>query len=130
VFLLDELDADEVASCYTAAHIAAHPSRDPEPWGYSNLEAMLAGVPVIAAGHGGPLEYITDGVSGLLVPPRDAEALADALDAVLSDGELHARLGAAGRAGARRFTLEAMFAGYEAVLGEGAAARMHTAGAR
>lgn len=130
VFLLDGLDADEVAACYTAAHIAAHPSREPEPWGYSNLEAMLAGLPVIASGHGGPLEYITDQVSGLLVPPRDPQTLADAIDAVLSDDELHARLATAGRASARRFTLEAMFAGYETVLGEGAASRMNTAGAR
>lgn len=130
VFLLDELSPDEVAACYSAAHIAVHPSREPEPWGYANMEAMLAGVPVIAAGHGGPLEYIRDGVSGLLVPPRDPDALAHTLDAVLSDGELHARLGAAGRASAQRFTLEAMFTGYEAVLGAGLATRAQTAGAR
>jgi glycosyltransferase involved in cell wall biosynthesis len=130
VFLLDELSADEVAACYTAAHLAAHPSREPEPWGYSNLEAMLAGVPVIAAGHGGPLEYINDGESGLLVAPQAPQELARAIDAVLSDAELHARLAAAGRSSARRFTLEAMLEGYEAVLGEGAAARTDTVGAR
>jgi len=130
VFLLDRLSPPEVAACYTAAHIAAHPSRDPEPFGYSNLEAMIAEVPVIAAGHGGPLEYITDGESGLLVPPGDPDTLAAAIDALLSDDALHARLAAAGRASAERFTLDAMFSGYRDVITAGTGARPVEAGAR
>jgi glycosyltransferase involved in cell wall biosynthesis len=107
VVLLDELSPEEVASCYTAAHVAVHPSREPEPFGYSNIEAMLAGVPVIAAGHGGPLEYIDDEISGLLVPPGAPVAIAARWSAV-TDDVLRERLAAAGRASARRFALDAM----------------------
>ncbi|NYI96972.1 glycosyltransferase involved in cell wall biosynthesis [Streptomonospora nanhaiensis] len=96
VVLLDELDAEEVASCYTGADIAVLPSRAPEPFGYANVEAMLAGVPVVSTAHGGPAEYIDHGVSGLLVPPRDPAALAQALHRLLTDDRARARIGAAG----------------------------------
>ncbi|WP_237101469.1 glycosyltransferase family 4 protein [Nonomuraea sp. MG754425] len=112
VFLLDELTPEEVMSCYVGAHVAVHPSRKPEPFGYANLEAMLAGVPVIATAHGGPLEYIEHGVSGLLVPPHDPDQIAVALEALLGDDALHARMGRAGRVSAERFSLDAMFDGY------------------
>jgi glycosyltransferase involved in cell wall biosynthesis len=113
VLLLDALDREEVASCYTAAHVAVLPSREPEPFGYANIEAMLGGVPVVATGHGGPLEYITDEHSGLLVPPRAPVAIAAAVERLLTDDALHARVAAGGRESARRFTLDAMFDGYE-----------------
>ncbi|MEV0357666.1 glycosyltransferase family 4 protein [Nocardia sp. NPDC050697] len=116
VFLLDQLTQDEVAACYAAAHVAVLPSREPEPFGYANIEAMLAGVPVVATAHGGPLEYITDSVSGLLIPPDHPAALATALRRLLRDPDLHDRIGSAGRASARRFTLDAMVDGYEAVI--------------
>ncbi|WP_169317120.1 glycosyltransferase family 4 protein [Actinacidiphila oryziradicis] len=80
VVLLDELSSEEVAACYTAAHVAVLASREPEPFGYANVEAMLAGVPVIATGHGGPLEYIDDETSGLVVPPAAPNAIAAALE--------------------------------------------------
>jgi glycosyltransferase involved in cell wall biosynthesis len=49
------------------------------------LEAMAAGLPVIATAVGGTPEVVTDGVTGLLVPPRDPEALAGALERLLAD---------------------------------------------
>lgn len=116
VFLLDELTDAELAGCYGQAHAAVHPSRLPEPFGYANIEAMLAGVPVIATAHGGPLEYITHRSSGLLVPPGDPPALATAIDALLSDQQLHARLARGGRASADRLGLTAMVRGYEAAI--------------
>jgi glycosyltransferase involved in cell wall biosynthesis len=116
VFLLDALTPDEVASCYVGADVAVGASREPEPFGYSNIEAMLAGVPVVATRHGGPLEYIEDGVSGLLVSPADPSAIAGGIQALLSDDELYARVVDAGRTSARRFTLDAMVDGYEAAL--------------
>lgn len=116
VFLLGELTDAELAACYGHAHVAVHPSRLPEPFGYANIEAMLAGAPVITTAHGGPLEYITHGVSGLLVPQGDLPALATAIDALLSDQQLHARLRAGGRASASRCGLDAMFRGYEAAI--------------
>ena len=67
--------------------------------GLSNslLESMAAGVPVIAANVGGNPEIIEDGVSGKLVPPRDAAALAQAMGDFLQDRDLAARFGEAGR---------------------------------
>lgn len=126
VFLLDELTPEEVVSCYLGAHVAVHPSRKPEPFGYANLEAMLAGVPVIATAHGGPLEYIEHSVSGLLVPPHDPVQIAVALEALLGDDALHARMGRAGRASAERFSLSAMFDGYHDAITTSAA--MHEGG--
>jgi glycosyltransferase involved in cell wall biosynthesis len=116
VFLLDELSDAELVACYGHAYMAVHPSRLPEPFGYANLEAMVAGVPVIATAHGGPLEYINPGVSGLLVPPGDPAALAEAIDRLLTDHTLHVRLVAAGQASAHRFSLDAMINGYRAAI--------------
>jgi len=67
--------------------------------GLSNavLESMAAGVPVVATAVGGNPEAVEDGVSGILVPPRDAGALSNAICALLGDGELAMRLGRAGR---------------------------------
>jgi L-malate glycosyltransferase len=50
-----------------------------EPFGLVVLEGMASGIPVIATAAGGPLEIIRSGVDGILVPPRDAAALADAI---------------------------------------------------
>lgn len=68
--------------------------------GMSNalLEAMAAGLPVVATAVGGVPEVVVDGVTGLLVPPRDPQALADAILRLLRDPELRQRMGEAGRA--------------------------------
>jgi glycosyltransferase involved in cell wall biosynthesis len=67
--------------------------------GLSNtvLESMAAGVPVVATDVGGNPEAVQHGVSGLLVPPRDSEALACAIGVLLENRELAANLGQAGR---------------------------------
>ncbi|MEU1605986.1 glycosyltransferase family 4 protein [Micromonospora matsumotoense] len=116
VFLLDDLTPDEVTACYGAAHVTVLPSRLPEAFGYANIEAMLAGVPVVTTAHGGPLSYIDHERSGLLVNPADPVALADALQRLLTDPELQARIAAAGQSSARRFSVESMFDGYAKVL--------------
>lgn len=70
-----------------------------EPFGMVPLEAMACAVPVVASGVGGLVDTVVDGVTGLLVPPRDAGALAEALAGLLADPALRATLG---HAGARR----------------------------
>jgi glycosyltransferase involved in cell wall biosynthesis len=72
----------------------------------SILEAMAAGLPVVACDVGGVGELVADGETGLLVPPGDPARLSEALRRLLADPELRRRLGAAGRARAReRFDL-------------------------
>jgi glycosyltransferase involved in cell wall biosynthesis len=61
------------------------------------LEYLAAGLPVVASALGGNLEVIEDGVTGFLVPPEDAGALAGALLRLLEDEELARLLGKAGR---------------------------------
>ena len=79
--------------------------------GLSNvlLESLAAGVPVVATRVGGNPEAVEDGVTGLLVPPRDAPALAGAICTVLENPDLAARFGLAGRLRvAQAFGLERM----------------------
>jgi type III pantothenate kinase len=66
-----------------------------EPFGIVPLEAMACGVPVVGAAVGGLLDSVVDGVTGLLVPPRDPGATAAALGRVLADETLRLRLGRA-----------------------------------
>jgi glycosyltransferase involved in cell wall biosynthesis len=85
--------------------------------GLSNtlLESMAAGVPVVATRVGGNPEAIEDGVSGLLVPPRDPEALARAIGLLLENRRLAFNLGEAGRRRVvERFSLERMVSRTEA----------------
>lgn len=68
-----------------------------EAFPVSILEAMVHGKPVVATAVGGIPEILIDGQHGLLVPPKDPQALADALIKLLADPEQMARFGAAGR---------------------------------
>jgi glycosyltransferase involved in cell wall biosynthesis len=67
----------------------------------SVLEAMAAGLPVVASSVGGLAELVVDGESGMLVPPGDPESLASALRRLIDDHQLRQELGAAARARAR-----------------------------
>ena len=73
-----------------------------EPFGIVPLEAMACGVPVVASAVGGLADTVADQRTGLLVPPRDAQALARALGDLLSDPVKRAAFGAAGVERARR----------------------------
>ena len=85
----------------------------------SIIEAMLAGLPVVASGVGSVAEAVEDGETGLVVPPDDPAALAAALRRLLADPVLRRRLGDAGRARAEsEFTARAMAARYERLYDE------------
>jgi glycosyltransferase involved in cell wall biosynthesis len=116
---------DDVAPLLGAGDVMVMPSRH-EGLGVAALEAMAAGLPVVASRVGGLPEAVADGDTGLLVPPDDVAALAAAVARLAADPALARRLGAAGRARVRaRFTMAAMAEGTLAVyrgLREGRAA--------
>lgn len=108
----------DVAAVMKALDLVVVPSWR-EPFGIVALEAMAAGRPVLATRAGGLAEVVADGETGRLVPPRDAEALATALDELASDPELGRRLGRAGRERVReRFSEERMVDAYETLLAD------------
>lgn len=73
-----------------------------EPFGIVPLEAMACGVPVIAAAVGGLIDTVVEGRTGLHVPPRDADAIAEAILQLRNNPELAQRLGRDGLARVRR----------------------------
>jgi glycosyltransferase involved in cell wall biosynthesis len=87
----------DVAAWLRRADVLVHPARW-EGFGLALLEAMLAQLPVVATNVSSIPEIVADGVTGLLVPPDDEQALADALARVLADPGTY---GAAGRERAR-----------------------------
>ncbi len=103
VTLAGRMTSDAVAAELADADVLAAPSV-PTRGGKREgipvvlMEAMAAGLPVVASRLSGIPELVTDGVDGLLVAPGDAVALADALARLAADPALRARLGAAGRA--------------------------------
>ncbi|MGH7103948.1 MAG: glycosyltransferase family 4 protein [Acetobacteraceae bacterium] len=93
----------QIAVAMATAAIVVVPSRWPEPFGLTALEAMAAGAALIAAPHGALPELVGD--AARIVDPDDAEALAETMVALAQDLPARARLGAAGLARARAFDL-------------------------
>jgi glycogen synthase len=90
------LREDQYIELYSNATVFACPSVY-EPFGIINLEAMACERPVVASAVGGIKEVVVPESTGLLVPPGDPRALADALNRVLRDGAWARQLGLAGR---------------------------------
>jgi glycosyltransferase involved in cell wall biosynthesis len=115
------LGPDQLAEEIAKASVVAVPSLWPEPFGIVGIEALAAGRPAVASATGGIVDWLEDGVSGLLVPAGDAPALARALNELLADPERQSAMGSAGkRAVAERFSpdrhLAALLEGYRCAL--------------
>ncbi len=116
------LDSSGIESLYARADAVICPSVWDEPFGLVGLEAMAHEKPVVAFDVGGIPEWCSDGVTGFLIERKDAGAMARAIDALLEDEALRARLGAGGRRSLEeRFPRQAHIDGLEDALRRAAA---------
>ncbi|HET7090857.1 MAG TPA: glycosyltransferase family 4 protein [Anaerolineae bacterium] len=107
---------DNIADVYAGIDLLVHASTRPEPFGRVLIEAMAAGLPVIASAQGGPTEIVEDGITGLLVTPGSSQALAEALTKLLADASRRAEMGvAARRLAIERFDIRTQVARIESI---------------
>ncbi len=97
VTMLGHLPSQEMEARFEAAWVQAIPSRWEEPFGNVATEAMMRGTAVVSSAVGGLAEIVADGETGLLVPPNDVAALAEALRYIVTDRSIAERMGQAGR---------------------------------
>lgn len=103
----DQVAHDALADVYAGADVVLFPVSWEEPWGLVPIEAMSVGRPVVATGTGGSGEYLRDGVNCLRFPPKDAGALAAAVQRLAADPALRAQLRAGGAQTAATYTQQA-----------------------
>ncbi|MGY4708623.1 glycosyltransferase family 4 protein [Mycolicibacterium sp. CBM1] len=103
-----QLPHDAIVELFRTARLVVVPSVWADPCPTVVLEAMAAGRAVVATASGGILDMVVDGLTGLLVPPGDAAALAGALTAVLDDPDKARAFGAAGHDRAQSFTVSSV----------------------
>ncbi len=113
---------DDVPELLRCSDVFVFPSQV-ESFGLAALEASACGLPVVASDVGGLPEVIEDGVSGLLFPPRDVDALAERVRRLADAPAVRRRMGEAGRERALRFAPDASVDAYEALY-----ARISSAG--
>ena len=110
-----QLGRDEVRAAWRRAAVAVVPSRWDEPFGMVAIEALTAGVPVVASRVGALPELVRDHVDGLLVRPGDERDLGAAVERLLTDERLRTAMSAAARAGSVRFSANEVIPRVEAV---------------
>jgi glycosyltransferase involved in cell wall biosynthesis len=103
VALLGDVSREQLAEEYVNADLFCLPSVQ-EGFGIVFLEAMAAGLPVVACRAAAIPEVVEDGVTGRLAPPRDPPALAEAMGGLLENAERRREMGEAGRRAVTRFT--------------------------
>lgn len=92
------LGREEMERALEPAWVVATPSVLEEPFGLAAAEGMMRGTAIVASNHGGLAEIVRDGETGVLVPPRDVDALGGAIAGLLSDRGRCEALGAEGHA--------------------------------
>jgi len=103
VTMLGTLPNEALPAVEAACHVYVGPVTGGESFGVVLIEAMAAGLPIVASDTPGYDEVVRDGVDGLLVPPSDPDAVAVAAGRILDDAGLAASLAAAGRDRAEDF---------------------------
>ena len=98
VFVVGNVPLETLPKVYAMSELVVVPSRSrAEAFSVTALEAMACGKPVVATRVGGVPYVVVDGVTGVLVPPKNAEALCEAMLSLLSNEDEARRLGEAGR---------------------------------
>jgi D-inositol-3-phosphate glycosyltransferase len=111
----------DLADYYRAADVFVLPTRTAEGFGLVLMEAAASGIASIATDSGAPREVVDDGVTGLLVPPGDPEALASAIATLYRSPEMLAEMGDAALARSAEFTWDRSVDTLEGVLKEAVA---------
>lgn len=115
---------EDIPQLMRLVDVVVHASVAPEPFGRMIVEGMLARRPVVASRAGGTAEIVEDGISGVLIPPGDTEALTEALGGLLADTVRRRSLAESGYAAASKyFSLQAMLEGVEQQIQEVAMSR-------
>jgi phosphatidyl-myo-inositol alpha-mannosyltransferase len=118
VVMLGAVPHAELPPYHSACEVFCAPATGRESFGIVLVEAMAAGLPVVASDIPGYREVVRDGIDGILVPPRDPGVLADAVGRMLDDRDLALAFGDAGRERARRYSWETVAGEVEAVYRE------------
>ena len=108
VVFVGSVPYDDLPRYYKTADICCAPATGGESFGYVLLEAMAMGKPIVASDVEGYASVLTDGVEGLLVPPRDKSKLAQSIISLLADKSLQLQMGARGGLKAQEYDWESV----------------------
>jgi phosphatidylinositol alpha-mannosyltransferase len=115
VIVLGNVRHENLPRYFAEANVFVGPATGQESFGVALVEAMAAGVPVVASDIAGYREVVKAGINGLLVEPGNSDALADAIGSVLADPGLAERLSNAGRERANEYSWETVTGRIETV---------------
>jgi D-inositol-3-phosphate glycosyltransferase len=116
VRFLGEVSNDVLSAWFAAADVAAFPYLFGAGYSVAGIEALAAGIPIVAYDVQAFSGIVENGVTGRLVPVGDVDGLARSLEELLSDPALRARMGASARERAAEFSIETVGARFEQLL--------------
>ena len=115
VVMLGNVPHAELPPFHAASEVFCAPATGRESFGIVLVEAMAAGLPVVASDIPGYREVLRDGHEGILVPPREPDVLAEAIGRILDDADAAKRFGEAGRERAARYSWDTVAREVEAI---------------
>ncbi|MEM7143158.1 MAG: glycosyltransferase family 4 protein [Actinomycetota bacterium] len=125
VTMVQNVPHPDVMAAFANCTIAVSPSLGPDACPTTALEAMALGKPVVGTDIGGIPDLVLDSRTGIVVPPRDGQALGDAIDHLLAAPAVADQYGAAGRDHSTGFTVEAVAQRLEGTYARAIARRRH-----
>jgi len=120
IHFLGPVSYEEMPALFASSDVSLLPSIVKEGFGYSNIEAMATGKPVVVTtAQGGCMDYMNDGKNGILIPPNNADAIADALYHIASNPDMAAQLRESAVHTANRYSADSMIQSYSELIFEG-----------